>query len=75
LTAHRLEVRLLAIWSEDKEASLGRADGWRVDKARVFRGGFGRPRRVPVHGRGSSGCVPGRCFFSVCFISLFGASV
>jgi hypothetical protein len=77
LMAHRSgwEVRLLPSWFEDKEAALGHVDDWRVDKTRVSRGGICHRRRVLVHGRWSSGCIPGRCSFSVCFISLFGASV
>jgi hypothetical protein len=69
------EVRFLAVWFKNIEAALGHVDDWTVDKARVSRGGICRRRRVPVEGRWSSGHVPGRCSFSVCFISLFGASV
>ena len=52
---------------QDKKTASGHADGWRVDRARVSRGGFRRRRRVPVHGRRGSGCVPGRCSVIVCF--------
>lgn len=52
---------------QDKKAASGRADGWRVDRARVSRGGFRHRRRVPVQGRRGLGCVPGRCGINVCF--------
>ena len=52
---------------QDKKAASCRADSWRVDRARVSRGGFRRRRRVPVHGQRGSGCAPGRCGVSVCF--------
>ena len=52
---------------QDKKAASCRADSWRVDRARVSRGGFRRRRRVLVHVRRGSGCVPSRCGISICF--------
>lgn len=52
---------------QDKKAASGRADGWRVDRARVSRGGFRHRRRVPVQGWRGLGCILGRCGINVCF--------
>jgi hypothetical protein len=47
-------------------AVAGDAVGWRVDRARSSRG-VSR-RRASIHGRRSSGCVPGRCSLIDVFI-------
>jgi len=52
---------------QDKKAASGRADNWRVDRARVSRGGFHHRRRVPVQGWRGLGCILGRCGINVCF--------
>jgi hypothetical protein len=44
-------------------------------QARLFRCGVRRRRRVCIQGRRSLGCVPGRWYFSGCFISCLGTSV
>jgi len=68
--AHRLgwKVRFLAFWFEDKEAVSGCVEVWRVDLVRISSGGVCCRRRAGVHGRWSSGCVPGRCSSSDGFI-------
>ena len=61
------EVSSPSFCSEDREAALGSVEDWWVDKAWLPRGGGCRRRQARVHGRRSSGCVPGRCIFSDSF--------
>jgi hypothetical protein len=76
MSVARHEVSLLAFCFVDGEVALGSAEGWRVEQqARLFRGGVRRRRRVCIQGRQSLGRVPGRWYFSACFISCSGTSV
>jgi hypothetical protein len=69
-------VILLAFCLLDGEAALGSVEGWRVEQqALLFRGGVRRRRRVCIQGRRSLGRVPGRWYFSACFILCSGTSV
>jgi hypothetical protein len=60
---------------EDVEVAAGAVDARRTDRARCSRGGGFRRRRAWIQGRGSLGCGPDRCVFSVASYSSMAVSV
>ena len=61
-------VSSLALSFVDGEAARVCAEVWGVERIFQFCGGVVHRRRISLQGRRGSGCVPGRCFFSVRFI-------
>jgi hypothetical protein len=59
----------------DGETAQGPVVGWKVGLGSVVPQRLSPPTVSLDPGRWSSGCVPGRFFFSVCFLLLFGASI
>jgi hypothetical protein len=60
---------------EDAEEAVGVVDARRTDRARIPRGSGVRRRRAWIQGRGSLGCDPDQCLFSVAFYSSMAVSV
>jgi len=70
------EVSSIGFWFVGTEAAWGLAVVWRKElQIQSSCGGSGRRQWICLQDLRSSGRVPGRCFLSVCFILLFGASV
>jgi len=61
--------------SQDAEEAAGAAVARRMDRARASPGGGCRRWRAWIHGRGSSGCCPDRCWFGVALSSSMAVSV